>query len=150
MMWQNREIKHISFLFKILWDTSSWHDNCTEISGACSSLKLIEIGSWLEGYWYKPLTPPTPWRGEWTSDVLPFSEPNVKVPLSKAINHYVLKWNVSVADIRVSLCMAVWKCGCTSSHEVVWESKCITTVPHIVKYLTIFQNTNPYPRVTTQ
>lgn len=65
-MWQNREIKHISLLFKILWDTSSWPDNCTEISGASSSLKHVEIGPWLEGYWFKPLTPPapTPRRGE--------------------------------------------------------------------------------------
>lgn len=127
-MWQKREIKHFFFfLFKILWDTSSWHGNCTEISSACSSPKLIEIGSWLEGYWYKPLTLPTPWRGEWASGVLPFSQPNVKVPLSKAINHYVLKWNDSVADIRMSLCMAALRCEYTSLHGLgfVWKRMCM-------------------------
>lgn len=109
MIWQNREIKHILFPFRIQWDTSSWPGNCTEISGASSSLKHIEIGPWLEGYWFKPLTPPTPWREEWTSSALPFSPANAEVPLSKAINYYVLKWNDSVADFRrQSLCSQMW------------------------------------------
>lgn len=126
MIWQNREITHILLLFKILRDTSSWPDNCTEISGASSSLKHIEIGPWLEGYWLKPLTPPTPWRGEWTSSALPFSPANVEVPLSNAINYYVHKWNDSVADTRrLCLCVAAPRCECTSLHgcEAGWVWK---------------------------
>lgn len=116
--------KIVLYPFKILWDTSSWHDNCTESSGACSSLKLIEIGSWLEGYWFKPMTPPTPWRNEHVVFSL-FPPPNVKSPLSKAINHFVLKWNDSVVDIKMSLCMAAHRCECTLLHDcqlgLVWK-----------------------------
>lgn len=140
MIWQNREIKYILFLFKILWDTSSWPDNCTEISGAGSSLKHIETGPWLEGYWFKPLTPPTPWRGEWTSSALRFSPANVEVPLSKTINHYVLKWNDSVVDIRrlslSSSSMWIWM-------AVKWASSekgcaCSRILLEKVKELTLF------------
>lgn len=134
MIWQNREIKYILFLLKILRDTSSWPDNCTEISGASSSLKHIETGPWLEGYWFKPLTPPTPWRGEWTSSALPFSPANVEVPLSKSINHYVLEWNGSgwyqeAVFEHCSFSMGIWmavkgassESGCACSARLLLE-----------------------------
>lgn len=128
MIRQNREIKHILFSFRIQRDTSSWPGNCTEISGASRCLKRMKMGPRLEGYWFKPLTPPAPRREERTSSASSSSAANVEVPVSKAIIHCVLKWNDFTADMWcLSLfvsCSQMWTCTVEMHAGNQWGRAC--------------------------
>lgn len=127
--------KIVLFLFKILWDTSSWHDNWTEISGACTCLKLIEIGSWLEGYWFKPMTPPTPWRNEQVVFFLshhlmlrcPWAKQLTTMRLSKMtlwlISRCLCAWQLIDVNVRyyVTVCQAWSEKACVCSVRLYFK-----------------------------